>query len=39
MKYYHMLIPPEWNPNIENNNYNFPDKDINGDTEAIRLAK
>ena len=24
---------------IENNKYNFPDKDENGDTEAIRLAQ
>ena len=34
-----MPIPPEWDPNAENNSFNFPNKDINGDTEAIRLAK
>ena len=35
----HMPIPPEWDPNIEHNLFNFPNKDENGDTEAIRLAK
>ena len=31
-----MPIPPEWDPNAEHNSYNFPDKDDNGDTEAIK---
>ena len=30
-----MPIPPEWNPNAEHNSFNFPEKDENGDTEAI----
>ena len=34
-----MPFPPEWVLNAEHNSYNFPDKDDNGDTEAIRLAK
>ena len=31
-----MPIPPEWDPNAEHNSYNFPYKDDNGDTEAIK---
>ena len=31
-----MPIPPEWDPTIEYNSFNFPDKDENGDTEAIK---
>ena len=31
-----MSIPPEWDPNIEHNSFNFPNKDENGDTEAIK---
>ena len=34
-----MPIPPKWDTNIEHNLFNFPNKDENGDTEAIRLAK
>ena len=31
-----MPIPPEWDSNAEHNSYNFPYKDDNGDTEAIK---
>ena len=39
LKESNMVIPPEWDPNIKHDSYNFPEKDENGDTEAIRLAK